>query len=525
MLYQAANPSVRPDRRTPGIAEGAVVPSLPNNPDLESFRRQARDLQRAVRSGSSAAIGLVQTHHPGAGPANPRSFPLRAAQLVVARSYGFSSWPHLRHYLEVAAPLRRDPTAPIDRGTPAGNESAADEVCRSVCLVYSDQDGPERWAHGMRLLRERPALGSQHIFAAAAVGDPHAIAAHLRGDPALADTQGGPHRWTPLMYLAYSRAGVGSPAQPWIDAVGCLLDTGADPNTGYLWQGLPSPFTVLTGLFGEGEQGPGRQPRHPHAQVLARLLLARGANPNDGQALYNRMFRSDDSHLRLLFEFGLGRGDVGDWTRRLGEALETPAQMLARQLDWAIDHGFGERVTLLAANGVDIRARRRDGRTPAERAAATGDLDIVERLVAAGAARPVVTDEARLLFRLLRADGEPRPDPRTDPGPDPDPEPELLDGARHRHPDLIHRASTERAVERVARAGFDVDARRDGATALHNAAWSGNLPLIVSLLAAGANPGLLDDRFSSTALGWAQHAYQGEALALLTAATAHGGPG
>ena len=31
---------------------------------------------------------------------------------------------------------------------------------------------------------------------------------------------------------------------------------------------------------------------------------------NDEQALYNRMFSPDDSHLHLLFEFGLGRGQV-----------------------------------------------------------------------------------------------------------------------------------------------------------------------------------------------------------------------
>ena len=52
-----------------------------------------------------------------------------------------------------------------------------------------------------------------------------------------------------------------------------LLEAGADPNAGYLWHGLPTPFTVLTGVFGEGELGPVRQPRHPHSLALARLLI------------------------------------------------------------------------------------------------------------------------------------------------------------------------------------------------------------------------------------------------------------
>ena len=57
------------------------------------------------------------------------------------------------------------------------------------------------------------------------------------------------------------------------------LEAGADPNAGYLWHGLPTPFTVLTGVFGEGELGPVRQPRHPHSLALARLLLESRTRP------------------------------------------------------------------------------------------------------------------------------------------------------------------------------------------------------------------------------------------------------
>ena len=81
---------------------------------------------------------------------------------------------------------------------------------------------------------------------------------------------------------------------------------------------------MLTGAFGEGELGPVRQPRHPHSLALARLLLSAGADPNDGQALYNRMFEPGNDHLELLLEFGLGTGDGGPWRRRLGDALDSP---------------------------------------------------------------------------------------------------------------------------------------------------------------------------------------------------------
>jgi hypothetical protein len=55
----------------------------------------------------------------------------------------------------------------------------------------------------------------------------------------------------------------------------------------------------------------------------------------------------------------------------------------------------------------------------------------------------------------------------------------------------------------------------DGATPLHHAAWSGDLDLIRRLLDAGADATLVDSRFGTTPLGWAQHAYQTEAAAYL----------
>ncbi|MFT4218593.1 MAG: hypothetical protein QM619_15600 [Micropruina sp.] len=51
-----------------------------------------------------------------------------------------------------------------------------------------------------------------------------------------------------------------------------------------------------------------------------------GADPNDAQTLYNRMFHRDDRHLRILLARGLGHGDGGVWQRRLG----TPWKPLRR---------------------------------------------------------------------------------------------------------------------------------------------------------------------------------------------------
>lgn len=405
---------------------------------------------------------------------------------------------------EILRRLSRDPT--VD---PAAPESTADQFCRLACLVYSEVDHPDRWAKARDVLAEHPEIVAASIAAAAGAADSDALAAHLAADPDAARRENGPHRWAPLLYLTYSRAvGGDEPADRFLRCARLLLDAGADPDAGFLWRGLPTPFTALTGVFGEGEQGAGKQPRHPHSPELARLLLSAGANPNDGQGLYNRMFRPENSHLLLLFEFGLGRVDGGRWADMLVGFTETTTQMLARQLGWAIDHGFGERVELLMANGVDIISSLADGRTPAEHAGHAGYREIVDGLSAAGATVSETFEGARLLGALLAGDaaGAAKNSDRL---------PDLLVS----QPTLVHRARTARAVALIGESGFAVDAREGGRTALHEAALAGDLELITALLAVGADPNAIDDQHHTPPLGWAGYACQSAAVGLLEPVT------
>src|SRR5271169_1569270 len=278
--------------------------------------------------------------------------------------------------------------------------SLADEFLRLVSLYYED-DQPERWAEGRRLLAAHPEITRDSVYAAAGAADTEALRRILAADPAVACREGGPFRWPPLFYLASARHDPAIGETAVLTSARLLLEAGADPNAGYLWHGLPTPFTVLTGVFGEGELGQVRQPRHPHSLALARLLLKAGANPNDGQALYNRMFEPGDYHLELLFEFGLGTGDGGPWRARLGDALDTPEQMVRGDLRWAITHGMTERVRLFVEHGVDIVSPFADGVTPAERAATTGHPDLVRYLVAHGAPAPDLSPGQRFVAAAL----------------------------------------------------------------------------------------------------------------------------
>ena len=161
----------------------------------------------------------------------------------------------------------------------------------------------------------------------------------------------GPHEWEPLLYLAYSRLDSTAPGHSTLEVARLLLAHGADPNAGYLWEGTYA-FTALTGVLGEGEDTV-NQPRHQFWLPLARALLDAGADPNDSQGLYNRMFGASDDHLKLLFSYGLGRGAGGPWYSRFSSGLPSSRQMIEDQLLWAAERDLVARVRLLIDNGVD----------------------------------------------------------------------------------------------------------------------------------------------------------------------------
>jgi ankyrin repeat protein len=477
---------------------------LPEEPNFEQLKKQAKDLQRAVRVGDPDAVTHVAEHDPRAVPDDGErgAYPLRSAQLVVARHYGFPSWTRLKAHLEVVARYTRVP----DRVDAA--DDPVTEFLRLACLTYAD-DGPERWQQARALLDAHPEIRDANIHTAAVLADSRRVRVLLERDPLLARGDGGPYRWTPLFSLAYARHDPEVGRNAVLDTATALLEHGADPNSGYLWHGLPTPFTVLTGIFGEGEGGPIRQPRHPHSQAFARLLLEHGADPNDGQALYNRMFEPGNDHLELLFEFGLGTGDGGPWRARLRDAVDAPAALVQGQLQWAVVHDMRERVELLVDHGADVDAPFADGRTPSETAARNGNPALVEYFASRGATVSAVSALDAFVGAVLAGD-------RGAIGALRAARPDVVETARTQRPGLIVWAAAERrpdAVARLAELGFDVNARGRGdvpieqpwETALHQAVANGDRPMVELLLSLGADPDVHDQRFEATPLGWARH--------------------
>lgn len=146
------------------------MPGLPDHPDLDQLRRQARELLRAAVAGDPAAVSTIR--------AVSDRLTLSAAQLAIAREYGCRTWAALRAEVEL---LR----APLDRWSfggegaietvsglliPEGLIAGADRALLSTTLI-PEQDGarPRRRPRADRGADIEEEIGALH--ASTEIGD------------------------------------------------------------------------------------------------------------------------------------------------------------------------------------------------------------------------------------------------------------------------------------------------------------------------------------------------------------------
>jgi hypothetical protein len=95
--------------------------NLPNSPRLEHLKNQAKSLLKQVRAEDPEAVALAAEFHPVSTLAD--------AQVAIARSYGFASWPRLARReggpLALGAPCLLDLFAPR---SPSGCRTGDREV-------------------------------------------------------------------------------------------------------------------------------------------------------------------------------------------------------------------------------------------------------------------------------------------------------------------------------------------------------------------------------------------------------------
>ncbi len=346
-----------------------------------------------------------------------------------------------------------------------------------------------------------PALATAGPFHALVLGDGHAVEHAI--DAGLLDVAApaGPLSIPPLAYVCFSRyAQPGSPrAAALVDTARRLLARGADPNAALETPRYPgNPFPCLYGATG-----------HNNNPALARLLIEAGAAVDDAESIYHSTEHPDLECLRLLLatrpripehvlKHMLDREDVTGAALLL-DAGADPGEPNGRgetALHWAVWRDRSPAIVgLLLGRGAPIDARRIDGRTAFAMAVLFGRDSLAATLRAAGA-DTTLSDVDRYVQACAAAAAD---------GQDPPAPPPLTAADTHLLPDLADTGQGA-AVLGLLAAGAGVGATGEhGATALHFACWRGHDPLIVALLARGADTTRQDRTFRATPPNWLIH--------------------
>jgi hypothetical protein len=98
--------------------------NLPDHPDLDQLRRQAKELHRAAEAGEAEAIARLA--------AVGKGHSLNAAQLALAREYGFASWRRLKSDLEIRAAIEAGDAAALTRLLDAQPELANEPMSTAI---------------------------------------------------------------------------------------------------------------------------------------------------------------------------------------------------------------------------------------------------------------------------------------------------------------------------------------------------------------------------------------------------------
>jgi ankyrin repeat protein len=465
---------------------------LPERPNLEQLKKQAKSLLHAAKSLDAAAIHrfaiLPSFAALSAAELRAQSYALHDAQSVIAREHGFASWNSMREEIEARS---------------LSFDAAADELVR--CATGG------ALGRAQRLLALFPRIGSANLQTALVLGDAAEVDARLRKNPELANLPGGPQNWEPLLYACHTCMHRDTPSrvEGLVTIAKQLCSLGANPNAEYHWNWHPElPRTALWAAVCEVRHLP-----------LAEVLLEAGANPTDGVTTHIAASFGNLAALELLHRFGLNANGIPggvpplvymmQWSTNpagprwllehgadpnfaWGDAGEAPIHIAARRWDLAL-------VELLVWHGADVLKRRGDGRTPHTLAELYGNHDIATWLIAHGAQNELSTFET-FVACCARGDRAAADAMISD-------HPTLRTELRTEHHLMLHRFAEDgnsTSLETMLACGFDPRAKdKDNVTALHRAAMAGHPEAVRLLLAFGAPVDAKDGMFSGSPLVWA----------------------
>ena len=183
--------------------------SLPSDPNLPQLRHQAKDLLKRWRAGDAVAVARCREHaclaHAPESNAPAATPSLSVAQLVIAREYGFASWPKLKLHIEALRKVEgrvawlRATYAAADQETRERllshvhtrerfqhyDPNAATLSEEDARLVVANEQRYAFWSKYESYLNLDPTV--QKVIAAARGGDLIRLRALLRADPTAAN--------------------------------------------------------------------------------------------------------------------------------------------------------------------------------------------------------------------------------------------------------------------------------------------------------------------------------------------------
>ena len=443
---------------------------LPQRPNLEHLKSQAKELLSDYRNG----VNVDRIHRVFPDKSIPT---LSDAQLVLAREYGFESWPKLRAHVL----LMERQSALIEQ---------SDEMIRQL-LTDSFQTAVSG-------LNENPGLAAASLAAACVTGNSAVVGTLLAKNPSLVAEATGPRDWTPLLYVCYSRL-LRRPeyVQSLIDTAKRLLAAGADSNADWKTDGYSA--TCLYGATGVN-----------NCPELAEVLLDAGANPNDDECLYHAMELPTPDCLKVLLTHGGDVGKVRNAFARLFD-FERPDFLTVvleqcedvKTLPVIIPHALrrgrsASMIRILIESGADISSPATGGLTPFQAAIRMGHKDVASLLEQNGADLTLPAAD-QLIQKLIAGEKVSREEV--------DPEAiRQLDSERAPQVCIWAANGYDGPLRALLELGANVNAQdENGWTPLIEASLRGGIRTVRMLLEFHADPTIIERAHNGHAIGFACH--------------------